>query len=602
MLRQRFTAFTRFLSRKDAALREVRSLNDSDGKLNPDMPQSNTWIVGADPNCDIVIDVPSVSGRHCRLICDGDLFSIEDLQSTNGTYVNGTRCNGTQPITRQDRITLGQTVSLPWRKIVKIKGTSACRTITIGRTPDNDIVLDYSMVSSHHAEITIDGDRASIRDLGTTNGTSIGSIENKVQVSPLSAHDTVFFGTLPFKASQLMDLSGDHHPIGTTVVVSPSSGTSPDVFAAGSVVSASGRRSRWILPVIIGGPAVLIVIASLVAILSGRQSPTPAEHPPTPSTPEVSDKPKSIAKSMDSSHALYLVLVKDAQQAYTFRVGTAAAISDHQLLTTASVVKAIESLQNEFPVVTVLCPATGKQLFVLIRKWRIHPEFLPAYRASQAASQRYDELMERIKSIAEQIKRLEKTKAPSGAKALSPSRKQRIDELRTMIATIGRQLKKADSRILLNSERVACFDLGVLEVDGELPEPLSITVIDESYQSGDLATLQGVPYPVGEQLLPAFKGVQSRNVDGHIRMLKRFNPKLPEPYRLVIKSSADLSSSQWTGSPILNRRGRIIGVFSRLTPSYTDKPPAGDLYDAPLAVRLHDFAVANNIHSGSTKE
>jgi pSer/pThr/pTyr-binding forkhead associated (FHA) protein len=49
-----------------------------------------TVTIGTDPACDIVIDDPYASGRHCVLIQDGaedhDWF-VRDLGSTNGTGV-----------------------------------------------------------------------------------------------------------------------------------------------------------------------------------------------------------------------------------------------------------------------------------------------------------------------------------------------------------------------------------------------------------------------------------------------------------------------------------------------------------------------------------
>ncbi|MFA6004317.1 MAG: FHA domain-containing protein, partial [Elusimicrobiota bacterium] len=47
--------------------------------------------VGRKPDNDIVIDNPAVSGRHCRIFLQGDVYFVEDLGSTNGTYVNGKR-------------------------------------------------------------------------------------------------------------------------------------------------------------------------------------------------------------------------------------------------------------------------------------------------------------------------------------------------------------------------------------------------------------------------------------------------------------------------------------------------------------------------------
>ena len=44
--------------------------------------------VGRKSDNDIVIDNPAISGHHCKLILQGGTCFIEDLDSTNGTYVN----------------------------------------------------------------------------------------------------------------------------------------------------------------------------------------------------------------------------------------------------------------------------------------------------------------------------------------------------------------------------------------------------------------------------------------------------------------------------------------------------------------------------------
>ena len=45
--------------------------------------------VGRRPYCDIVIDNLAVSGEHAVLQMEGDKVYVEDLHSTNGTYING---------------------------------------------------------------------------------------------------------------------------------------------------------------------------------------------------------------------------------------------------------------------------------------------------------------------------------------------------------------------------------------------------------------------------------------------------------------------------------------------------------------------------------
>ena len=73
------------------------------------------WILGAAPGCDVVVDVSAVSGIHCRLSKTADgCFWIEDLDSTNGTYVNHVPIAGKVQVTRYDRITLGKKTPQPW--------------------------------------------------------------------------------------------------------------------------------------------------------------------------------------------------------------------------------------------------------------------------------------------------------------------------------------------------------------------------------------------------------------------------------------------------------------------------------------------------------
>jgi len=47
--------------------------------------------VGRKPDNDIVIDNPAISGHHCKVSLEGGTYYVEDLDSTNGTYVNQKR-------------------------------------------------------------------------------------------------------------------------------------------------------------------------------------------------------------------------------------------------------------------------------------------------------------------------------------------------------------------------------------------------------------------------------------------------------------------------------------------------------------------------------
>ncbi|MGL4551237.1 MAG: ATP-binding cassette domain-containing protein, partial [Gemmataceae bacterium] len=53
--------------------------------------QDGVITLGRAPDCDQVLDFPMISSRHARLARQAGGFLLEDLQSTNGTFVNGQR-------------------------------------------------------------------------------------------------------------------------------------------------------------------------------------------------------------------------------------------------------------------------------------------------------------------------------------------------------------------------------------------------------------------------------------------------------------------------------------------------------------------------------
>jgi pSer/pThr/pTyr-binding forkhead associated (FHA) protein len=76
--------------------------------------------VGRKPDNDIVIDNPAVSGHHCKISVQGGTCFVEDLDSTNGTYVNekrvkksGLHHNDVVGVARHALVYVEDTVPLP---------------------------------------------------------------------------------------------------------------------------------------------------------------------------------------------------------------------------------------------------------------------------------------------------------------------------------------------------------------------------------------------------------------------------------------------------------------------------------------------------------
>lgn len=65
------------------------------------------WIFGRSEDCDFVYSAPKASRRHFKIeLCDGHYY-IQDLDSTNGTYLNSRRIDHKERIFSGDVVTMG---------------------------------------------------------------------------------------------------------------------------------------------------------------------------------------------------------------------------------------------------------------------------------------------------------------------------------------------------------------------------------------------------------------------------------------------------------------------------------------------------------------
>ena len=156
-------------------------------------------IIGRDPGVDLTIPSPAVSRRHARLVRDGGEYAVEDLGSSNGTFLNGERLIARRILKSGDQIRLGQAITIiyqasgqileskplpdqtavsvgvmqtllgeeasidfheapPQLSVAIAGGSSRVHTLTrpvltIGRVDGNDIVIPSQIVSSHHARL-----------------------------------------------------------------------------------------------------------------------------------------------------------------------------------------------------------------------------------------------------------------------------------------------------------------------------------------------------------------------------------------------------------------------------------------------------------------
>jgi FHA domain len=64
-------------------------------------------VMGRGDQAEIRLEDPFASSRHARLLRQGGIVVLEDLGSTNGTYLNEELLTGPQPLHRGDRVRIG---------------------------------------------------------------------------------------------------------------------------------------------------------------------------------------------------------------------------------------------------------------------------------------------------------------------------------------------------------------------------------------------------------------------------------------------------------------------------------------------------------------
>ena len=186
---------------------------------------NRAYILGRDQNSDLVVDDSKVSRSHLKLYFNKSVWLLEDLASTNGTFLGNKRIVNLEikekalislggksgPEIRMTTLATTETPSfgqsLTETKILDrndyLSATSSSDSVRIrlksrlriGRSPDNDWVIDDLNVSRNHAEIIRNLDGSSeIIDLNSMNGTFVN--DKQVSRSELAPGDILRIGII----------------------------------------------------------------------------------------------------------------------------------------------------------------------------------------------------------------------------------------------------------------------------------------------------------------------------------------------------------------------------------------------------------------------
>ena len=167
----------------------------------------NSWLLGSAEDAHITLNNARISKHHLQIIYnkEGELH-VQDLGSTNGTFLNGIKIEKSKLLKHKDKL---QLAGLNDVLIVIEKPTSNAITdtqnaiidkfkdknrIVIGRNSDCDVVLNYGTVSKWHAAITKkSANRYTIEDGGSTNGTFVNGRRIK-KLTEIISTDKIFIG------------------------------------------------------------------------------------------------------------------------------------------------------------------------------------------------------------------------------------------------------------------------------------------------------------------------------------------------------------------------------------------------------------------------
>jgi hypothetical protein len=82
----------------------------ADGSKPRTVKMSASMVVGRAPECELLLDDTYVSQQHARIFGKNGSWYVEDLGSTNGTYVNEQKLAAPAMVQPGDRIRVGTTV------------------------------------------------------------------------------------------------------------------------------------------------------------------------------------------------------------------------------------------------------------------------------------------------------------------------------------------------------------------------------------------------------------------------------------------------------------------------------------------------------------
>jgi ABC-type multidrug transport system ATPase subunit/ABC-type multidrug transport system permease subunit len=173
--------------------------------------QKHVVVIGTGEQASLKLNNKLISSNHVQLVYDiENQLYIQDLSSTNGTFLNGSKISPSKTylLNPKDTIQLAsangvlivvEALSNDSLKEDKLNILDKLKTkskIVIGRADDCDVILNNNSLSRQHAEITKQSNGSfTVKDLNSTNGTFVNGRKVK-GLQTITLADKIFIGNL----------------------------------------------------------------------------------------------------------------------------------------------------------------------------------------------------------------------------------------------------------------------------------------------------------------------------------------------------------------------------------------------------------------------
>ena len=163
--------------------------------------------LGRDRGNDCVVDEVGIAAQHLRLVQQDSSYVVENLADSNMLCHEGKSIRS-RLLIDGDRLALSSDVTLVFQVIpsqdplekLETLDLRKCQTLTIGRDPRNNTVIDHPLVSRFHAKLRLRAGEWIVEDLNSSNGTFVNNQlihQNRV----LSPGDNIRIGPYQFNFS-----------------------------------------------------------------------------------------------------------------------------------------------------------------------------------------------------------------------------------------------------------------------------------------------------------------------------------------------------------------------------------------------------------------